>query len=188
VVEKTGLGGSLLIAMPQLQDPNFRRSVVLMVHHDEESSFGLLLNRPSDLVADDFFAGFDFEWKGDPATEVGWGGPVELNSGWILFGGAPAAIFQADEVTEIVTGLHLAGSLDVFRSVAASPPEEVRLFLGYSGWGAGQLESEIAHGAWLSAPVTPEVVFRAPAESMWDLVVRGLGVDPATLVSTSGIH
>jgi len=174
--------------MPQLQDPNFRRSVLLMVQHDEQASFGLVLNRPSDLVAGDLFGGLDFEWKGDPSAVVSWGGPVELNSGWLLFGDASTAIVMADEVTEVLTGLYFAGSLDVFRSIAASPPDEVRLFLGYSGWGPGQLEMEIAQGAWLSAPATPEVVFRAAADSMWDRVVRDLGIDPATLVSTSGIH
>lgn len=187
-MQKTGLSGSLLVAMPQLQDPNFRRSVVLMVHHDEESSFGLVLNRPAELVAEDLFGGLDFEWKGDPAAVVSWGGPVELSSGWLLFGDGHPAALDDEEVGEVAPGLYFAGSLEVFRSVAAEPPDDVRLFLGYAGWGAGQLEAELSQGAWLSAPVSGEVVFDVPAEDMWEHVVRGLGIDPATLVSTSGIH
>lgn len=174
--------------MPQLQDPNFRRTVLLMVHHDEQSSFGLVLNRPADLRVAELFSGLQFEWRGDQSQTVSWGGPVELSSGWMLFDDVLAAGGHLEEVTEVVPGLNFAGSLDVFRSVAQTPPSQLHFFLGYAGWGAGQLEFEIAQGAWLSAPATPEVVFTVSPESMWDHVVRGLGIDPSTLVSTSGIH
>jgi len=174
--------------MPQLQDPNFRRTVLLLVHHDEQSSFGLVLNRPAEIQVADLFRGLQIEWRGDASLGVSWGGPVELNSGWMLFGDAPAAVEHADEVSQVVDGLHFAGSLDVFRTVAEHPPAGVRFFLGYSGWGPGQLEFEIARGAWLSAPLRASVVFEVPPESMWDHVVRGLGIDPSSLVSVSGVH
>jgi len=186
--QKTGLAGSLLIAMPQLQDPNFRRTVLLMVHHDEQSSFGLVLNRPADLLISDLFESLDFDWRGDASELVSWGGPVELSTGWMLFGDGLDELIFDDTVTSVSPGVNFAGSLDVFRAVAADPPPRLRFFLGYAGWGPGQLEFEIAQGAWLSAEVTPEVIFGVPAESMWDHVVRGLGIDPSTLVSTSGIH
>jgi putative transcriptional regulator len=187
-ITSPGLSGSLLIAMPQLQDPNFKRTVLLMVHHDESSSFGLVLNRPADLPVAELFSGLEFSWHGGSKDTVSWGGPVELNSGWMLFGQADVAGEADDDVTEVVPGVLFAGSLEVFREVAEAPPDHVRFFLGYSGWGPGQLEFEIAQGAWLSAPVTPEAVFVTPAEKMWDHVVRGLGIDPSTLVSTSGVH
>ena len=81
---------------------------------------------------------------------------------------------------------HLA--LEIFKQVAGDPPEDVRFYLGYAGWGPGQLEQEIAQGAWLSAPATPELIFGSPSDQMWERVVRGLGIDPVSLVSTSGIH
>jgi putative transcriptional regulator len=99
------------------------------------------------------------------------------------------AIHPDDEgVKEVIPGLFFAGSLDVLRAVAGTPPPEVRLFLGYAGWGPGQLEDEMAEGAWLVAPASCEAVFKVSPDAMWEYVVRSLGVDPATLIPTRGIH
>ncbi len=174
--------------MPQLQDPNFHRTVMLMIQHDETSSFGLVLNRPSELKLTDLFESLDARWSGDAEATVSWGGPVELNTGWMLFGDALVIEPDHEEVTELLGGVQFACSLEVFRQVALQPPDHLRFFLGYAGWGPGQLEFEIAQGAWLSADATPEVVFDVDAERMWDHVVRGLGIDPSTLVSMSGVH
>jgi putative transcriptional regulator len=76
----------------------------------------------------------------------------------------------------------------VLERVAGSPPSEVRLLLGYAGWGPGQLESELTEGAWLLAPPEGHVVFDVPLEEMWAHVVRSLGVEPATLVASRGVH
>lgn len=187
-MERTGLAQSLLIAMPQLQDPNFQRTVLLMVEHDESASFGLVLNRNSDLLISDLFSSLECQWTGEGAATVNWGGPVQLNSGWMLLGDSLSLVPDGEELATVVPGVHFAASMDVFRHVADDPPNDLRFFLGYAGWGPGQLESEIAQGAWLSAPATPELIFGAPADQMWDQVVRGLGIDPSTLVSTSGIH
>ena len=72
--------------------------------------------------------------------------------------------------------------------VASQPPERLRVLLGYAGWGPGQLESELSQGAWLFAPIRREVVFDVELPDMWEYVVRSLGIDPATLVPTRGIH
>ncbi len=77
---------------------------------------------------------------------------------------------------------------DSISSLAENPPNGLRLLLGYAGWSGGQLEAEMASGAWLVAPLSLDVVFGVDPEKMWEHVVRGLGVDPATLMSTSGIH
>ena len=174
--------------MPQLQDPNFNRSVLLMVEHETSASFGLVLNRPADLLLSDLFGSLQFEWKGDDAATVAWGGPVEPGSGWMLFGDSPSVSPVDEQVSRVLDGVNFGGSLDVFKHVAESPPACLRFFLGYSGWGPGQLEFEIAQGAWLSAEAIPEVIFGVPPEAMWDHVVRGLGIDPASLVSTTGVH
>ncbi len=159
-----------------------------MIHHDSSSSFGLVLNRPAEISVRDLFEGLDFSWQGPADAEVSWGGPVEVNSGWMLFGDALLPDESDEEVTTVLPGLNFAGSLDVFRGVAAAPPSDVRFFLGYSGWGAGQLEFEISQGAWLSAPADLETIFHTPADQMWDHVVRGLGIDPSTLISSAGVH
>jgi putative transcriptional regulator len=187
-MQNSGLSASLLIAMPQLQDPNFKRAVLLMIHHDEQSSFGLVINRSAELTVGDLFDNLEFEWNGSPAEAVSWGGPVELNSGWMLFSDGIGLPESHDDITPVVSGVNFAGSLDIFRTVAMEPPPDVRIFLGYSGWGPGQLEFEIAQGAWLSAEVSHEVVFEVGIDAMWQHVVQGLGIDPSTLVSTSGIH
>jgi putative transcriptional regulator len=173
--------------MPQLQDPNFIRTVMMIVQHDEEGTFGLVLNRPVDVSASDLCEGLDMKWGGDPAQSLCWGGPVQPNTGWMLFADdLRATAFQ--DATELADGVCFAGSLDVLRAVAEAPPGEVSLFLGYAGWGPGQLESEMAQGVWLTVPPTRQAVFSTPADDMWEYVVRSLGIEPATLITTPGVH
>ncbi len=174
--------------MPQLQDPNFKRTVALLVDQDANGTFGLVLNRPVDLPARILCENLDVVWHGDPTANAHWGGPVQPDTGWVLCAESLGIYPDDESVKEIIPGLFFAGSLDVLRAVAVTPPPDVRLFLGYAGWGPGQLEDEMAQGAWLVAPVCSEVVFNVSSDSMWDHVVRSLGVDPATLISTRGIH
>ncbi len=172
--------------MPQLQDPNFVRSVVLLVHHDEDGTFGLVLNREAEIRAVELCASLGLEWRGDDDAEVGIGGPVQPQTGWVLFGeGGPS---DREGVTRVLPGVFCAGSIEVLRELTERPVPEVRLFLGYAGWAPGQLEGELAAGAWLVAPATREVVFAVAPAEMWTRVLRDLGVDPATLVATPGIH
>lgn len=176
--------------MPQLSDPNFRRAVVLIVHHDAESTFGLVLNRDVELSVRELCESLDFDWNGQPAAEVSWGGPVESNTGWLLFqDGLDLELDDAEEqISELGGALRFAGSMDVLRRLASHPPPDLRIFLGYAGWGGGQLESELAQGAWVVAPLSPEVVFDVPPDEMWDHVLRAMDIDPATLIATAGVH
>jgi len=177
----------LLVAMPQLRDPNFRRTVVLLVHHDDEGTFGVVLNRPTEITAVGLCASLEVDWRGAPETNIGWGGPVQPQTGWLLFGD-DLAIGAGDEIKHVIEGVHFAGSFDVLRRVAQSPPEDLRMLLGYAGWGPGQLESELAEGAWLVVPASAEVVFDVEASVMWEHVLRSLGIEPSTLVASRGIH
>ncbi len=183
------LTSQLLVAMPQLDDPNFKRSVVLLVHHSSGGSFGIVLNRALDLTIGELMQNSGIQWP-DGVGSVGWGGPVQPERGWVVFAddGPPAEGDDQDDVATLQQGLRVTGSLDMLRSVANDPPAEVRLFLGYAGWGAEQLEGELAEGAWLLAPLRREVVFETAADDMWEDVVRGLGVDPTALVPARGIH
>jgi putative transcriptional regulator len=186
-VDDDPLAPALLVAMPQLLDPNFKRSVVLLVHHDGDGTFGLVLTRESEIEVDDLCSSLGIEWQGSDALRVSWGGPVQPNTGWVLFGDAGEPD-ESEDTTEVADGVHFAGSLATLRRVAETPPERLRLFLGYAGWGPGQLESELAQGAWLVAPVSTELVFGVRPDHLWVQVLRELGVDPTTLVSTPGIH
>lgn len=172
--------------MPDLLDPNFRRTVVLVVHHSDEGTVGVVLNRPTDILALELCKTLDVEWRGHAETVVHWGGPVQPNTGWVVSG--CDALAGADEATPIMGGVHFAGSLDALRRVAATPPASVRLFLGYSGWGPGQLEDELAQGAWVIAPHSEQAIFEISSEELWDHAWRTLGVDPATVVGTPGVH
>ena len=112
---------------------------------------------------------------------------MQPNTGWVLFGEGSAAD-PGDDAHVVSQGLRFAGSLDTLRCVAESPPSRLRLYLGYAGWGPGQLEEELAQGAWLLAPVSSDLVFGVDEQEMWEHVVRSLGVDPVTLISTPGVH
>ena len=173
--------------MPQLMDPNFRRTVILVIHHDETGSFGVVLNRSTDITAPVLCSTLEIEWRGDPCWEINWGGPVHPQTGWVLFG-SDEHREPEEGVSQIQPGLCFAGSLDVLRGIASDPPGRIRVLLGYAGWGPGQLESELAEGAWITAPVSEETVFDVASSEMWEHAVRGLGIDPATLVATRGIH
>jgi len=187
------LKSSLLVAMPQLQDPNFKRAVVLLVHHDEEGTFGLVLNRPVEISVTDLCKEIECKWSGAPDESVYSGGPVQTNTGWVLFDRRDLRVdldadLSLDGVTEVGDSLLFAGSIEVLRAVAESPPRDTRLFLGYAGWGPGQLEGELAEGAWLITPISTEAIFDIDSDSMWEFVVRSLGIDPATLISIRGVH
>ncbi len=173
--------------MPQLLDPNFRRCVVLLIHHDASGSFGVVLNRGTEVEAPSLFAALEIEWRGDPRACIDWGGPVQPETGWVLFDSAGRSS-QAGQVRGAGEGICFTGTLDVLRELALTPPARMRMLMGYAGWGAGQLEAELAAGAWLVAPVSSEVVFEIEHAAMWEHVIRAMGIVPATLVATRGIH
>jgi putative transcriptional regulator len=170
----------LLLAMPQLDDPNFSRAVVLMVQHTDEGSFGLVLNRPSETPVIDVTAPMGMRWRGDPAAVIWVGGPVSPESGWLLH--EPTDVVSGDGTLELIDGVSLSTSAQNFRTLVEHPPRRVRFFAGYAGWGAHQLESE------LTAEVTPALVFDTPAERMWDVALRSLGIEPGSLVPGVGVH
>ena len=174
--------------MPQLADPNFRRAVILVVHHDEASTFGLVLNREVELSVRELCESLEFDWNGGTSAEVAWGGPVESHTGWLLFQDDLDTEIEAEQISRLDGELCFAGSMDVLQQLAAHPPQDLRVFLGYAGWGEGQLEVELAQGAWVIAPLSADVVFDVPVDEMWDHVLREMKIDPATLISTAGVH
>jgi len=190
---ETRLAPGLLLAMPHLIDPNFTRAVVLMIEHNDEGSFGLVVNQPSDMLASTLLEAMDIEWQGGEGAVVWSGGPVMPTSGWVLHSPAedlgPLAPDMASGSTiELLPGLSLSTSPEKLRLLAESPPDDVRLLLGYSGWGAGQLADEMARGSWLHADATPDLVFKTTADEMWEMALRSLGIDPEAIVQGRGIH
>ena len=138
---------TLLLSMPQLQDPNFARTVILLCDFMPDGAFGLVLNRPTDMPASTMV-------KLEPAVADGnalplcVGGPVEPDRGWILLADAP----DEPEYRTICEGVYLSTSPVLLRRVlSASPPPRARVLAGYAGWGPGQLDTELAQSAWLMA-------------------------------------
>jgi putative transcriptional regulator len=176
----------LLIAMPQLADPNFHRSVVLMIEHQSEGSFGLIVNRPSENRVIDLLESLEILWRGQPSDVAWWGGPVQPETGWILH--EPVAELGDNITREIAPGIHLSSAPEALRILAKKPPKNLRFVLGYSGWGPEQLEGELADGSWVNSDVTAELVFGTAPELLWSAAVRRLGIAPEALVPASGVH
>jgi putative transcriptional regulator len=173
----------LLMAMPQVLDPFFHRSVVLLLHHEDEGSFGFIVNRPTGIKIREILQGMDVGWEG-PETEVAYfGGPVQPQLGTVLFAPVLLETGPEDTATQIAPGVALTQHIGDLSRLAEAPPDDFRLLLGYAGWGEGQLMEEILRNDWLTAPVTSELIFAADPERVWDAALRSVGIDPAALPS-----
>ena len=184
-MSERGIAPGLLLAMPQMGDPNFRRSVVLMVEHNAEQSFGLVVNRPSEVPVSEVMTPLGVAWR-ETDARVFMGGPVAPGSGWLLH--EPVDNALDDATLDLVPGLSLSNSREQLLAFAEQPPGRLRFLMGYAGWGGGQLESELARGDWLLAEASAELIFSTPPEEMWNAALAQLGVDPAALVPGAGIH
>ena len=161
------LRGHLLIAGAGLIDPNFRRAIVLIGHHDEEGAVGVVLNRPSETTVWDAVPSLG-PLVG-PEDLVFVGGPVQPQAAVLM------AEFERPEEAEVlafdrigfVTGEVEAGSVEGLG--------RVRVFAGYAGWGAGQLEAEMEQESWITEPARPEDVFSDDPEQLWEAVLRRKG-------------
>lgn len=173
----------LLLAMPQVLDPFFRRSVVLLLAHEEsEGSFGFVVNRATELKVADILRDLELEWAGDPAALAGFGGPVAPQVGSVLLqAGADEPLPELEGASEVAPGILLTQHLTELAAIARRPPARFRLLLGHAGWGAGQLVGEILRNDWLIAPVDPALVFGGDPDAVWEAGLRSVGADPAAL-------
>jgi putative transcriptional regulator len=184
----------LLLAMPQVLDPFFHRSVVLLVRHEDEGSFGFIVNRPTGIRITEILKGMEVGWQGRDDAVAYFGGPVQPELGTVLFDPAtdpaagPAAPgtasgFAGEATTEVLAGVSLTQHVSDLSRLAEAPPERFRLFLGYAGWGSGQLIDEILRNDWLTAPARGDLIFAPDPERVWAQALESVGVDPATLPS-----
>ena len=175
---------TLLLSMPQMQDPNFARTVVLLCDFSPEGAFGIVVNRPTEFPASEMVT-LDppVEWGNDLPLFLG--GPVQPERGWILVTEPPPDA----EHRVIIDGLYLTASPGVLRDVlTATPTPRARVIAGYAGWGPGQLDDELSQSAWLMADVAIDLIFDVAADKMWEVAIRRLGADPSMLASSSGVH
>src|SRR3954454_12413369 len=171
----------LLMAMPQVLDPFFHRSVVLLLHHEPEGSIGFIVNRPTGIKVSEILKGMDVGWRGRDETVAYFGGPVQPNLGTVLFAPVLPAGGEEDTATEIAPGVALTQHIGDLSRLAEEPPDRFRLLLGYAGWGEGQLMEEILRNDWLTAPLASDLIFSPDPDQMWNAALRSVGIDPAAL-------
>ncbi|MEX2504226.1 MAG: YqgE/AlgH family protein [Egicoccus sp.] len=160
--------GRLLVATPALEDPNFERTVVLILDHDEDGALGVVLNRTSDLAVDEALVGWA-DLVAKPPVVFG-GGPVEPTA--IVALGRATASVPADEVVSPRLDRVRLVDLAADPALAAADLDRVRVFAGYAGWGPGQLEVEVDAGAWFTVDADPGDVFTAEPARLWQAVLR----------------
>ena len=179
------LAPALLLSMPQLFDPNFAKSVILLCEHEAEGAFGVVVNRPSEISAAEAVSlEPPLESPNDLPLLIG--GPVDPQRGWILTATRPEGVEHRD----IGAGLYLSASPDLLRRALTSRPLPRRtvVLAGYAGWGPGQLDLELEHSAWLIMPVELDLIFEIPSAVCWEMAIRRLGADPNLLHMSSGVQ
>jgi putative transcriptional regulator len=170
--------------MPQLGDPNFHRSVVLMIEHGDGGSMGLVVNRGAPLTLGELARGQSMKIaSGRMQDPVFIGGPVESHRGFILHNDESVA-----EKHPVMPGLYLSVTLDSLGPLLESSVSHVRFCLGYAGWGPKQLEAEMAAGSWLFAEATAKAILEGNPSQLWEETLRGMGVDPAMLMVGKGLN
>jgi putative transcriptional regulator len=172
--------------MPQVMDPFFNRSVVLLLHHNDEGGFGFIVNRPTEIHLADILQGMEIPWQGAADSLAFFGGPVQSQLGTVMFDQSELEIVDSEPhegLAKVCPGVVITQQLEDLGRLAASPPSRFRLLLGYAGWGAGQLVSEIVRNDWLMAPVRDEFLFAEEPETIWERALESVDVDPASLPS-----
>lgn len=183
--DQTSLAGHFLLAMPGIDDKRFARAVILILSHDGEGAMGFIINRP----ADDLTLGAIIENLPKEIASTGLvnmpiyvGGPVENNQGFVLHSTPP----PADAPTS-APHLVVSQTLDIlFDSAQGKGPDFLRLFLGYAGWTAGQLEAELQENIWLVAPADAALIFSSDPEQLYERVAKRIGIDLTQLASSGG--
>ncbi|MFM2128464.1 MAG: hypothetical protein RL477_10 [Pseudomonadota bacterium] len=178
------LTGKLLVAMPQMQDPRFARTVVYICAHTRDGAMGLVLNRQIESITfPDLLKQLKIEAPAPGAEiRVMFGGPVETGRGFVLH----SPDYKQDS-TLMVGVVGLTATLDILRDMARGEgPRRSLLALGYAGWGPGQLDNEIQDNGWLVAPADEALIFGHDLTAKWDGALAKLGVSAALLSGQAG--
>lgn len=178
------IANQLLIALPALADPHFARSVALICQHDADGAMGVVINRASEYTLGEVFEqmGIGCSDAALRARVVLAGGPVHPERGFVLHDGD-----GWDSSLEIGTRLSVTTSRDILEAMARGQgPQHATVALGCAGWGAGQLEYELAENSWLTAPVAADVLYSLPLEARWQAAAGLIGVDMARIADYAG--
>ena len=172
----------ILVASPQMIDPNFSRTVVLLCDYGEGGALGLVVNRKTDIPLAEVLRQMEIPDDGGICGPVLWGGPVQPGSVFLTFSGKSPESDQENPIFSIGEGLHVSPSRQIIQSVAESDNAPgAFITLGYAGWAPGQLDGEIRGGSWIVLEVNPDVIFQLPPEARYDRCIASLGVDESML-------
>ena len=184
------LTNQFLIAMPGMVDENFAGAVVYMCQHTPEGALGLVINKPIDIKLKNLFEKVELKLAGGEAIgeePVYFGGPVQTERGFVLHEKQPTAGSRYSSTLSVAGGLEMTTSKDVLEAMSSGGgPKRVLVTLGYSGWGAGQLEDELGRNGWLTVDADPAIIFDTPIEKRYDRAVSLLGIDPRMLSADAG--
>jgi len=178
------LAPGLLIAAPMLTDPNFSRTVVLMCVHNDEGAMGLVINRPAPFTMREILLQLGLQCSVEAAKNAMVGGPVAVENGLLLYT-AEDPSQQKDNELNVTDELRLCPNKELLDSIGAGEgPDQYQMFLGHAGWGSGQLEGEIAQGAWIPAALRTDLIFSTPMDRRWEEALQGEGLHPAQFGSS----
>jgi len=175
-MQSVNLTNHFLIAMPQLEDPNFFQTVTYICQHNDDGAMGIIINQPLDMKLGDILQQLEIDNSDATLAQqtIYFGGPVLQDRGFILHRPGKnwdATLFISDDIALTTSG-------DILHDIAAQKgPAQYLIALGYAGWGAGQLERELVQNAWLSVPASAEIIFETPFEKRWPQAASLLGVD-----------
>jgi len=184
------LTNQFLIAMPGMADESFAGAVIYLCEHTEKGALGLVINKPIDIKLKNLFEKVELTLDRDDLADapVYFGGPVQTERGFVLHEKQPADSAAYNSTLTIPGGgLEMTTSKDVLEALSSgSGPKRVLVTLGYSGWGAGQLEEEMSRNGWINVGAVPEVIFDTPAERRYERALSLLGIDLSVLSQEAG--
>ena len=178
-----------LIAMPGMGDGTFAGTVVYLCEHTEKGALGLVINKPIDIKLKNLFDKVELPLdRADLAdAPVYFGGPVQTERGFVLHEGADGECGGYNSSLQIPGGLAMTTSKDVLEALSAGAgPKKLLVTLGYSGWGAGQLEDEMSRNGWINVGAEPGIIFDTPVEQRYDKALLLLGIDVRMLSQDAG--
>jgi putative transcriptional regulator len=179
------LTGHVLVAMPQMEDPRFSRSVVYICAHTQDGAMGLVVNKLVDSVTfPDLLEQLDLESSVEnDGIHVHFGGPVETGRGFVLH----SSDYVQDATLVINENVALTATVDILKAMAdGNGPNSSLLALGYAGWAPGQLDEEIQANGWLTVQADDDLIFGSKLESRWELAMAKMGIDFSKLSGASG--
>jgi putative transcriptional regulator len=189
--ERGFLDDQFLIAMPGMKDERFARSVIYVCAHSDEGAMGLIINQTQQMLFPDLLVQLGIMSEQEVIRlprqardfVVRNGGPVDRSRGFVLHSGD----YRVESSLPVSPDVCLTATVDILRAISTGRgPRHALMALGYAGWGAGQLEGEIAENGWLTCPADPDLLFDADIERKYERILASIGVDPTRLSAAAG--